>query len=51
VTTLIGKVLEASGKKVFVCGNIGNPFCGEVEAMRPDDFVVLELSSFQLETN
>jgi len=50
VTTLIGKVLEASGKKVFVCGNIGNPFCGEVEAMRPDDFVVLEVSSFQLET-
>ncbi|MDD5130098.1 MAG: UDP-N-acetylmuramoyl-L-alanine--D-glutamate ligase [Candidatus Omnitrophica bacterium] len=50
VTTLIGKVLAAAGKKVFVCGNIGNPFCGEVEKMQEGDFVVLEVSSFQLET-
>ena len=50
VTTLIGKVLAAAGKKVFVCGNIGNPFCAEVEKMGNDDFVVLEVSSFQLET-
>lgn len=50
VTTLIGKILEASGKKVFVCGNIGNPFSGEVEKMKVEDFVSLEVSSFQLET-
>ena len=50
VTTLIGKVLAATGKKVFVCGNIGNPFCAEVANMRSGDFVVLEVSSFQLET-
>lgn len=50
VTTLIGQVLAASGKNVFVCGNIGNPFCGEVEKMQESDFVVLEVSSFQLET-
>jgi len=50
VTTLIGKVLKEAQKKVFVCGNIGNPFCGEVEKMRQGDFVVLEVSSFQLET-
>ncbi|MFA6357662.1 MAG: Mur ligase family protein [Candidatus Omnitrophota bacterium] len=50
VTTLIGKVLEAAQKKVFVCGNIGNPFCGEVQLMQEGDFVVLEVSSFQLET-
>ncbi len=49
VTTLIGKVLEAKGEKVFVCGNIGNPFCGEVEEMEAGDFVSLEVSSFQLE--
>jgi len=49
VATLIGKVLEAKGKKVFVCGNIGNPFCGEVERMEEGDFVSLEASSFQLE--
>lgn len=49
VTTLIGKILEASGKKSFVCGNIGNPFSGEVEKISPGDFVALEVSSFQLE--
>ena len=50
VTTLIGRVLEACGKKVFVCGNIGNPFSGEVGKMREGDFAVVEVSSFQLET-
>jgi len=50
VTTLIGEALKASGKKVFVCGNIGAPFCGEVEKISADDFVCLEVSSFQLET-
>ncbi len=49
VTTLIGKVLEASGKHSFVCGNIGNPFSAEVEKMREGDYVSLEVSSFQLE--
>ena len=49
VTTLIGRILEASGKNAFVCGNIGNPFSGEVEKMREEDFVSLEVSSFQLE--
>jgi len=50
VTTLIGKILQGPGKNVFVCGNIGNPFCGEVEKVKKGDFVVLEVSSFQLET-
>jgi UDP-N-acetylmuramoylalanine--D-glutamate ligase len=50
VTTLIGKILEAQGKNVFVCGNIGNPFALEVQKMREGDFVSLEVSSFQLET-
>jgi UDP-N-acetylmuramoylalanine--D-glutamate ligase len=49
VTTLIGKTLEASGRRAFVCGNIGNPFSAEVEKMRECDFVSLEVSSFQLE--
>ncbi|MFA5145507.1 MAG: UDP-N-acetylmuramoyl-L-alanine--D-glutamate ligase [Candidatus Omnitrophota bacterium] len=49
VTTLIGRILEAAGKKVFVCGNIGNPFSGEVEKIKEDDYVCLETSSFQLE--
>lgn len=49
VTTLIGKIIEASGKRAFVCGNIGNPFCGEIGKIREQDFVSLEVSSFQLE--
>jgi UDP-N-acetylmuramoylalanine--D-glutamate ligase len=49
VTTLIGKVIEASGRKAFVCGNIGNPFCGEVAKMSDKDYACLEVSSFQLE--
>lgn len=50
VTTLIGKVLEAKLKNVFVCGNIGNPFSEELHKVREGDFVSLEVSSFQLET-
>jgi UDP-N-acetylmuramoylalanine--D-glutamate ligase len=48
-TTLIGLVLEAAGKRAVVCGNIGNPFSGEVARLKPTDHVVLEVSSFQLE--
>ena len=49
VTTLTGKVIEASGKRAFTCGNIGNPFSSEVGKMREGDLVSLEVSSFQLE--
>jgi UDP-N-acetylmuramoylalanine--D-glutamate ligase len=47
-TSLIGSALEASDLKVFVGGNIGTPL---VEACaKAFDAVVVELSSFQLET-
>jgi UDP-N-acetylmuramoylalanine--D-glutamate ligase len=49
VTTLIGLILKKAGRQVFVCGNIGNPFSGEVSKIGKDDFVSLEVSSFQLE--
>lgn len=49
-TTLIAKILEASGKKVWLGGNIGRPLLSEIENITPDDFTVLELSSFQLHT-
>lgn len=49
VTTLIGRLLEAAGIKAFVCGNIGIPFSQEVEKISAEDFVSLEVSSFQLE--
>ncbi len=47
-TTLIAKMLEAEGKKVFVGGNIGKPLLPEIENISPEDYVVVELSSFQL---
>ncbi len=48
-TTLVSAVLQASGKKVFTGGNIGNPLLSEVFDIAPDSLVVLELSSFQLQ--
>ena len=48
-TTLLGEILTQAGKKVFVGGNIGNPlieFAGDNQAA---DFVVAEISSFQLQ--
>jgi UDP-N-acetylmuramoylalanine--D-glutamate ligase len=49
-TALIGHLLRAAGKNVRVGGNIGNPLIGEVEGLTADDWVVAEVSSFQLET-
>jgi UDP-N-acetylmuramoylalanine--D-glutamate ligase len=46
-TTLIGEMIQASGKKVFLGGNLGAPFVG---ALAQDwDWGVVEISSFQLE--
>ncbi|MCH8313121.1 MAG: UDP-N-acetylmuramoyl-L-alanine--D-glutamate ligase [Nitrospinae bacterium] len=47
-TTLIGKILQRAGKKVLVGGNIGIPFISFVD-QKEIDFLVLEISSFQLE--
>lgn len=49
-STLCAKLLEAAGHRVFLGGNIGKPLLSEIDNMTPDDFVVLELSSFQLHT-
>lgn len=48
VTSLLGKMAEASGIKVAVGGNIGTPALDLVE--ETVELYVLELSSFQLET-
>ncbi|MCL4535667.1 MAG: UDP-N-acetylmuramoyl-L-alanine--D-glutamate ligase, partial [Bacteroidetes bacterium] len=48
-TTLAGMMLEEAGRKVFVGGNIGTPLVDRLEEIAPDAWVVLELSSFQLE--
>lgn len=47
--TLIGDILRRAGKKVVVCGNIGEAFCGKVIELDPESIVVLEVSSFQLQ--
>jgi UDP-N-acetylmuramoylalanine--D-glutamate ligase len=47
-STLITKMLQATGKQVFLGGNIGvSPF-EFLDKITPDSWVVLELSSFQL---
>lgn len=48
-STLIAKILEKSGKKVHLGGNIGTPPLDLLkQAISPDDIVVLELANFQL---
>lgn len=49
-TTIIHGLLKAAGYRTFVGGNIGHPLLCDVDEIRPDDIVVLELSSFQLMT-
>lgn len=48
-TTLLGKILQGSGKKVFVGGNIGNPLIEYADTDQKDNFIVAEISSFQLQ--
>lgn len=48
-TTLLGEILKSSGKDVFVGGNIGKPLIEFLETSRDADFIVAEISSFQLQ--
>jgi len=47
-TTLISEMLKASGKTVWLGGNIGTPLLPLVRQMKDTDYAVVELSSFQL---
>lgn len=47
-TTLVSEMLKAEGKTVWLGGNIGTPLLPLVRQMKPSDFAVVELSSFQL---
>ena len=49
-TTIVSKLLEEEGYKTWVGGNIGTPLFAQIENIKDDDKVVLELSSFQLMT-
>jgi UDP-N-acetylmuramoylalanine--D-glutamate ligase len=48
-TTLVGRMLAESGRRVHVGGNIGTPLIDRLHTIEPGDCIVLELSSFQLE--
>lgn len=50
VTSLLGEMLMKSGKETFVGGNIGNPLIGYADSNQKADCLVVELSSFQLDT-
>jgi UDP-N-acetylmuramoylalanine--D-glutamate ligase len=49
-TTLTGEIISAGGRKTLVGGNIGTPAITFVDRAKDDTWVVLEISSFQLET-
>lgn len=47
-TSVINAVLQKAGYNTFLGGNIGTPLFTRLPEMKPDDIIVLELSSFQL---
>jgi UDP-N-acetylmuramoylalanine--D-glutamate ligase len=49
-TTLIGQMFSQAGREVCVAGNIGLPLISVIEEYSPEAVVVVEVSSFQLET-
>ena len=49
-TSLVGEMLKRAGMPVHVGGNIGVPLLEKIDQIGTEDWVVLEMSSFQLET-
>ena len=49
-TTLVGEIMTAGGFPALVGGNIGTPAISLAERAKPETVIVLEISSFQLET-
>lgn len=47
-TTWVGKILEAAGMRPIVAGNIGTPLCEAAQNADAGNWMVTELSSFQL---
>ncbi|ULO08876.1 UDP-N-acetylmuramoyl-L-alanine--D-glutamate ligase [Paenibacillus sp. 19GGS1-52] len=47
-TTWVGRMLDAVGMKPIVAGNIGTPLCQAAQEASEDNWMVVELSSFQL---
>jgi UDP-N-acetylmuramoylalanine--D-glutamate ligase len=49
-SSMIYSLITGAGRPAVLCGNIGNPLCGELEGVTDRHIVVLEVSSFQLQT-
>ena len=49
-TSLVGEIFKAAGRSTSVVGNIGNPVVAEAAGKTENDWLITELSSFQLET-
>src|SRR5271169_236647 len=49
-TALAGEIITAGGRQTLVGGNIGTPAISFVDSATKDSWIVLEVSSFQLET-
>lgn len=47
-TSIIYEIAKKAGYKCFLGGNIGKPIFTKIKDMKPEDLVILELSSFQL---
>ncbi len=47
-TSMINAILQKAGYNTFLGGNIGTPLFTRLPEIKPEDIVVLELSSFQL---
>ena len=47
-TSLINSILQKAGYNTYLGGNIGTPLFTKISEIKPEDIVVLELSSFQL---
>jgi len=47
-TSLIYEIVKEAGYSCYLGGNIGTPLFTKIEEMKPEDIIVLELSSFQL---
>ena len=47
-TEMIGAALRGAGRRAIVAGNIGVPFSARVSEAGPQDFLVIEVSAFQL---
>lgn len=50
VTELIGHLLRAADREVFVGGNLGTPLCEYLLGGQREEMVVVEVSSFQLDS-